>query len=184
MAATSWKLAPDKAAEVYGRFPPRDDMPPPGEHSAQEYFEALCQEGRLADAVVFLAHALPQREAVWWGCLCLWQTMRPSPPPAVDAALAAVVRWVREPSEPHCQAAQRAVDAAGEAPVGFLARAVTFCAASLTPPGLPVVPPPPYLAHATISGALQMAAARGGDRRLRDFLHWGTDVAEGKNRWS
>ena len=31
----------------------------------------LFQERHVPEAVAFLAHALPKREAVWWGCLCV-----------------------------------------------------------------------------------------------------------------
>lgn len=171
-----------KASDVCGRFPPRDDMPPPGETSVRDYFDLLRHEGRPYDAVVFLAHLLPVREAIWWGCLCSWQSARSKPTPAVDAVLGALVRWVREPSE--ANRVTGALLAGDDAPVQFLARALEFSGASLSPPGLPVVPPPPFLAHRTVAGALLLDAAKGGPERLRDFLQWGTDVADGKNRWN
>ena len=38
------------------------------------------------DAVRFLAHALPKREAVWWACLCVRKAAGANPPPPAQAA--------------------------------------------------------------------------------------------------
>ena len=43
----------------------RDDPTP------LEFLDALIAHERFADAIHFLAHAIPKREAVWWGCLCI-----------------------------------------------------------------------------------------------------------------
>ena len=51
------------------------------------------------DAIRYLAHALPKRNAVWWGCLCVWQAYRTGQSPKEKAALQAVITWLQEPDE-------------------------------------------------------------------------------------
>src|SRR5438128_432587 len=105
------------------------------------YVEQLALEGLAPDGLEFIAHWLPKRAAIWWGCLCLWHVGRPTLPAPEDAALRAVVQWVREPNEPRRLALEAAAEAAGNlrTAAGGLARAAFFSGGSLVPPGLPVV---------------------------------------------
>ncbi len=38
------------------------------QHSVRQFFTLLNKQQHHADAIRFLAHALPKREAVWWAC--------------------------------------------------------------------------------------------------------------------
>src|SRR5581483_6117015 len=38
--------------------------------TAERYVSLLVERGEFADAVRFLAHSLPKREAVWWAWFC------------------------------------------------------------------------------------------------------------------
>lgn len=183
MAAALWQA---KARDVCARFSPDEGSIPPADLSVREYFDRLCAAERADDAVIFLAHALPRRETIWWGCLCLWETLRPAPPPAADAALATVLGWVRQPSETRKQDVIKAGEAVADTPLGFLASAVSFSGESISLPGLPVVPPPPYLANRLVAGAMQVAASGSGNARTHfgRFLRLGIDVADGKHHWS
>src|SRR5262249_61133554 len=89
----------------------RDDL------TADAYVARLRERGLWADAIRFLAHRLPKREAVWWGCLCAWKVSRPNPPEKEAAGLQAAVRWVREPTEDNRRTAEAAGTAAGGGPV-------------------------------------------------------------------
>ena len=69
----------------------------------------LLDERHVPDAVDFLVYALPKREAVWWGCLCVERFL--------DVAVLreerrqasrSVMRWVMEPNEEHRRATQEA----------------------------------------------------------------------------
>src|ERR1035441_7160931 len=49
-------------------------------------FVALLMEKTLyPDAVRFIAHALPKREAVWWGWVCARRAAGENPPPKIKA---------------------------------------------------------------------------------------------------
>jgi len=50
----------------------------------------------LTEAARLLAYALPEREAIWWSCMCVRHTM-PSPAGAEGAAVEAAEAWVRQP---------------------------------------------------------------------------------------
>lgn len=138
----------------------------------------------------FLAHALPRRTAIWWGCLCLWQVARPEPAEAMRAALAVAVRWVQEPSEDNRRAADAPARAAGLGTAArCLAKAVFWSGGSLAPPHFPPVVPKPFLTAKAVAGAVLLAAAHSGPadvRRLRrrEFLAVGREVAVGKVPWA
>jgi hypothetical protein len=182
--------APEKAAEICRQYEPgeearrllRDDL------SADAYAALLTREHLYADAVQFLAHRLPKREAVWWACLCVWKVLRPEPPAKEAVALEAAVHWVQDPSEANRRAAQKVGEAAGPGtPAGGVALAAFWSGGSMAPPGLPEVAPPTFLTARTLAGALRLAAVRvrpdAQDVPLRLFVDLGGAVADGKNRW-
>ena len=69
-------------------------------------FVALLMEKALyPDAVRFIAHALPKREAVWWGWVCARRAAGESPPPKIKASLDATERWIAQPAEENRRAA-------------------------------------------------------------------------------
>lgn len=160
------------------------------EPSPVAYVEQLAGAGLATDGLEFVAHWLPKRAAIWWGCLCLWHVGRPTLPAAEEAALRAVVQWVREPNEPRRRALESAADAAGQmrSPAGGLAYAAFFSGGSLTPPGLPVVAPPPDLSAHTVAQVLTAAPWHGNPEQAEDthrhFLELGLEVARGENRWN
>ncbi|SIO60660.1 hypothetical protein SAMN05444166_6477 [Singulisphaera sp. GP187] len=149
-------------------------------------FLTLLVENRLyADAIRYMAHALLNREAVWWACLCArsaeaeaLETM----PTAHRQALGAAVRWVLEPTEAHRQAAGRSVEPAGtRTSAGAVARAAAFALGQSESHGVGSTPPNPILA-ARMAAASVLLAAKSSDR-LRRFITVGLDVAYGHNRW-
>lgn len=158
--------------------------------SPTKFFDLLVAREECADAIRFLAHALPKRVAIWWGCLCLWHVSRPAPAGDVASVLDAAVRWVHEPSE-HCRrAAEKAGRVAGiDTPAGCLGLAIFWSGGSMAPAGSPTVAPAPRLTARVLAGGLIMAAARAGkihQRVLcrREFLALGRELACGRNLWT
>jgi hypothetical protein len=81
-------------------------------------------------------------------------------PPAVTDALAAVERWISQPTDDMRRAAWTAGQAAGlESPAGAAAAAAYFSTGSLAPADAPLVPPPPGLHSFMIAAAVTLAAA-------------------------
>src|SRR5262245_48970784 len=169
----------------------RDGLAPGG------FLDVLVAHGQHAAAVDFLAHALPAREAIWWGCLCV-QHASASQLSAVEAAACkAAVAWVLAPSEENRAAAQAPGEAAGlSTPAGLLAMATTWTGGSLAPvttnpdpkiPPIPPVPPGPFLPAKAVAGAILLAAVKSDPPTLRQrqqaFVDLGIGVAEGRFVW-
>src|SRR5579872_4182904 len=73
----------------------------------REYLQALLAAKKYVAGIDFLAHALPLREGIWWGCLCLQHAFGDALPPVDRAAAIAAVQWVLRPGE-EVRAAARA----------------------------------------------------------------------------
>ncbi len=150
-----------------------------------DFLQALSAKQLYVPGIDFLAHALPAREAIWWGCLCMHHACGEKlTPPEREAAIAAV-RWVLQPTEENRAAAGPPAQAAGPAsPAGSLAMAVNLTGGSLTPPNAPPVPPGPYAPAKPLAGAIKLACTKGDPARLPDtqrlFLNLGIEVAEGR----
>src|SRR6185436_10032367 len=78
------------------------------EQKPPELVDVLVEKKLYPDAVRFLAHALPKREAVWWGWMCARRSSGESPPPKIKAALEATEKWIAQPSEENRRAAHAA----------------------------------------------------------------------------
>jgi hypothetical protein len=173
------------AAEVCGQFEPSEaarallDSKMP----ALTFFKTLCEHELFADALRFAAYALPRRDAIWWGSLCIWQVQRPRPKPDVEAALQAVVKWVRDPSEEHRRAAEEAGKKlpANDAAAG-LCQAVFLSGGSISKPKLPEVPPAPHLTAKRVASIVLGASRVVKDSAAcqKHFLGLALEVAEGK----
>ena len=155
--------------------------------TAAQLLEELLKKEDFTQAGLFLAHALPKREAVWWACQCARQAPAADGPPA-DAALRAAERWVSEPTDEHRRAAHAAAEAAGVGtPAGCAALAAFLSGGSLAPPGIAEVPPAEHLTAAAVAGAVTLAAViqepEKAPERYQKFFALGFDVANGKNRW-
>lgn len=150
-----------------------------------DFVRELLARDLTKDALRFLAHFLPRRTAVWWGCLCVWHVQRPALSERSRAGLRAAVHWVQSPGEEQRQEAKRAGEAAGiKDPAGALALAASRSGGSLAPPSLPPVPPPADMTAKTLVAAVFGACVldnppRPADRR-RQFVQLALEVASGK----
>ncbi len=148
----------------------------------------LMKQSRADEAVEFIARWLSPRQAVWWGCLALWDVYRPEPPAEVDAALAAIVRWVEEPSEENRRGAEVGGNVLGaKHPVGALSLATFWTSGSMTRADLPAVEPPKDMSVQVIAAALNLAVYRQpASRRDELFQHFaklGLEVASEPAHW-
>jgi hypothetical protein len=179
------------AAEVCRRYYPgrgatallRDDMTP------GQFLDILLERRAFGSARIFLANALPSREAVWWAVLCIREVIGPAPPKSEAAALRAAEAWVQDPSEANRRAAGAAPRAAGfSSPAGAAAEAAFQSGGSVGPPDAPEVPPKEYATARTVARAVLLAAthAPAGQEKERypTFFARGIEVATGANRWT
>lgn len=154
------------------------------------YLDALLGARQFQAAIRFLAHALPPREAIWWGSLCAKQVAGKGLPAAETAALKAAVVWVLEPTEENRAATKAPGQAAGlKTPAGALAIAASWTGGTLAPPQpkLPPVVPGPYMPAKAVMGAVLLASTRGTptpiEESQRTFAELGIAVAEGRVTW-
>lgn len=193
------KITSTTAAEVCKNFELKEEARPllKAGQTPREFLDVLLAHKKHAAAIDFLAHALPPREAVWWGCLCL-QHATPAVLPQVElAAEKAAARWVLDPSEENRKAAQAPGEAAKMGtPAGCLAMAAAWTGGSLAPPipqphakapPIPPVPPGPFLPAKAVAGAIMLASVKAEPSRIVDtqrlFVELGIGVAEGRFVW-
>jgi hypothetical protein len=139
-----------------------------------QFLEALAAKKLYVDGIDFLAHALPPREGIWWGCLCLQHACGNALAPAERSASTAAVRWVMQPTEENRVAAKAPADAVGmSSPAGALAMAANGGLA-----------PGPFAPSKAVAIAVKLAALKsppaGIMQTQRSYLQLGVGVAAGK----
>jgi hypothetical protein len=173
--------AAEICANVYLPRDARRDLRPG--MGPREFLDALVANQKFSAAIDFVAHALPAREAIWWGCLCFQYAFGDKLTGADGAACLAAALWVSQPDEEHRIAAQAPADAAGpQSSAGQLARAACLTGGSLAPPKLPVKPPSPFAPAKAVAVSVKLASLRGDKAKLafrqKSFVELGIGVAE------
>jgi hypothetical protein len=148
-----------------------------------DFVAALTAARLLRDAVDFLAHALPKREAVWWSGLCAREVLPQNAPPKLMAAVQAAEAWVYRPTEENRRKAQQSAKAIAEShPAQWAAMGAFWSGGSMAPPNGPEVKPPEQATARAVAGAIVMAATGDpvqADERFARFLNYGIDIANG-----
>lgn len=136
-----------------GRQLLRDGMSP------REFVKALLDKKSYVDAIEFMAHVLPPREGIWWGCLCLQHACGDRLQSADRAAATAAVVWLMRPTEENRAAAGAQANPASSA--GSLATAVFHTGGNVAPAGLNVFKEPePFAPARFVATAVKLAAAK------------------------
>ena len=132
--------------------------------SLDELCARLMQSEQVPAAIKLIAGVLPARESVWWA----WVSARhasqmaggAAPSAAEHAALVAVERWIVRPEDDARRAAWDAGNAAGlDTIIGMVTAAVFLNGATIAPPNVANVPPPPGAAMPLIAGVVERSAA-------------------------
>ena len=154
-----------------------------------DFVALLMEKALFPDAVRFVAHALPKREAVWWGWVCARRAAGENPPPKIKAALDATERWIAQPNEDNRRLAMAAAEKAelGTA-AGCAGLAAFFSGGSLAPPDAPPVPPGEFLAAKAVAGAVIFAAVakepEKAPEKFRSFVAQGVEVTTRLKLWA
>jgi hypothetical protein len=148
-------------------------------------FLRLLVDGALyADAVRFLARALPKREATWWACLCARSALGENPAPELLKALELAEQWVQRPTEEHRRLTYPAAQESQFGhPASWAAMAAFWSGGSMAPPDVPAVPPADNLTAKAVAGAVMLAAVQTepekAEAKYQRFLDQGIDIAGG-----
>jgi hypothetical protein len=154
----------------------------------QDYVALLMSKKLYADAVRFVAHALPKREAVWWGWISAKKAAGADPPPKIKASLEATEKWIAQPDDEGGRAAMAAAkEAQTSTAAGCAGMAAFFSGGSLGPSHIPPIPPGEFLTAKAVSGAVIYAAV-GKDPvnapdRFQSFVNQGVEVAVKIKLW-
>ncbi len=153
--------------------------------SPQGFLSVLTLNERWADAIRYLAFALPPREAIWWACV-VCRSIGSAVDARSESCLASAERWVFQPSEAAgrtCYAAAEALKFDG-APA-YAALAAFWTGPSLAPEGLPPVAPDPSLCPTGAGASVLLAVAGDGPQRSADLYRMAissaVDIANGGN---
>lgn len=141
------------------------------------------------EALAFVAHALPRREAVWWAFTCARTAAGQEPEPQVGACLEAAKAWIAEPTEPNRRAAYQAAEAVGtDTPAGFVGMAAFLSGPTLGPPDGAPIPPEEHAGAKAVMGAVGLAALDHNPDdpgvALKEFLGRGLELAERVQLWT
>ncbi len=153
-----------------------------------DFVSLLMTKAMYPDAVRFIAHALPKREAVWWGWVCARRSAGENPPPKIKASLDATEKWIAQPNDDNRRSAMAAAEKAelGTA-AGCAGLAAFFSGDSLAPRDARAVPPGEFLAAKAVAGAVIFAAvAKEPERapeKFRSFVAQGVDVSNRVKLW-
>jgi hypothetical protein len=150
------------------------------------FLKALMANKQYVAGIDFLAHALPPREAVWWGCLCFQHVCGHAMSAPDKGAVTAAVQWVLQPSDGTRGAAKVQGEAAGPATVaGALAMAAYLTGPGFAPtPGGPPIPALPFGTAKSVANAVKIACTKSDPARIiqtqKSFLELGIGVAAGR----
>lgn len=150
-----------------------------------QFIDVLVEKKNYSQAIQFLSYALPKREAVWWGTLCIRKIQDDSNSKVQLDALESAEHWVKNPSEENRQACGLAAEHADYSnPPGLIAMASYWSSGSMTPPDYPPVDMPPDLTPKMVSAALTLATIQSEPEKASDkfkfFLEQGLNIARGE----
>lgn len=146
--------------------------------------ELAMSHALFSDTVIFLAHGLPIREAIWWATCCAstiddWDEKQ-------NDAIRAAKAWSHAPDESTRRHAGAMATIAGlESGAGWAAQAAFWSGGSMIKPEDPIVPPPPHLYAQAVAGSVNLCAVlppgKKPEARYMDFINMGLDIARGGN---
>lgn len=152
--------------------------------SPLQFIQALEQAQQWHELMLFFAHALPQREALWWGYCCAsycnhWQA-------AEKEILNIAQRWITNSSESERYNAQEMVKIVGlENGAGWLAQAIFWSEGSMLSPDDPSILAPPFLYAQALAGCVDLCALLPESDQTEDKYHRfcliGLNIANGGN---
>lgn len=145
---------------------------------------AALEAELFSDVAIFIAHALPVREAIWWACCCT--SFRTDWNEDESNAIRAAKAWVHTPDETARRFAEQMAEKADlQTGAGWTAQAAFWSSGSMTGPDDPIVPPPANLYSHAVAGAVNLSAAlpdgEDATERYDAFFKMGLDIAQGGN---
>jgi hypothetical protein len=157
--------------------------------AGKAYVDLLVEHEHYPDAVRFLAHALPRREAVWWAWVSARRSAGDDPAAEIREVFEATEAWIKEPTDQNRRLAMEKAEAADFATAAGCAGLAAFLSGdSLAPPDMDPVPPGEYMAANAIAGAIVLAAVssepESANEKFQGFVEQGLAVADKIELWT
>lgn len=152
----NWKLSAwTDAAQLAAYVNPRNVPDAARGVAPALWFASLREAGEAADAVNFIAHAMPRYECVVWAVRTLIELGIDRTDPAMVAAL----RWIDNPSD----GLRRAASVLGESlddetPQSLICQTIFLSGGSISEEDLPPIQPPPDTCAKLAAAAVLTAA--------------------------
>lgn len=149
-----------------------------------DYLHQLIALKLYPDAVRFLAHALPKREATWWACLAARHGLNYKTSPNEIKAIELAEAWVYKPTEENRKLTLPAADATEyKTAASWAAIAAFWSGDDISPVPEAIIPPDEKLFAKAVVGAVMLAATQGEANKVNDnyqlFLQQGINIASG-----
>lgn len=156
------------------------------EISPGDYLQRLIDAELSSDAILFLARAMPRREATWWACLSARHTVSESTAPADVEALELVEQWVFKPIDEYRYAAHEAAErVSNESPIYWSGMATFWSGGSLSAPGEAALEPAENICSIAVAGAVTLAGLNDdpslSKARYDLLVRQGLAIANGEN---
>jgi len=152
---------------------------------AEDLVQKLGAAEDYVQAFRVRAYTLGQIPAVTWGCRVIDMVYNDKLPPIQVQAYQAAIRWIADPGEATCRAAEQAAgEADHEGPAAMLALAAFWSGDNIAPAESPsAVPPDDQLFTRAVAGALIQALYAAPDpppeQQFASFLGVATEVESG-----
>jgi hypothetical protein len=172
----SFRIRFSTARSVFEAFPDlrRVVALPPEEFSSLDYARVLMGSASPVDAVIFVAHVLPRREAVWWAIQCVQTMLGDS---AKDDAFLAAEAWLSAPMDDTRRAALAAYSGGDHrSSTTWLAFAAGWSGGSVTPPDQEPMLAPPAACALGVHTSIILAACVGDPLSIVDRVKACADV--------
>lgn len=180
------KLAKQEVSEILDYFDLSDEAVGLVEEDmlVAQLLTELIKGEHWDDAIRVLAHSLPKRESIWWSCLCAKQSLGDQPSQDCLASISVAEQWAITPSEENREQARQWSSKTDQKTAASWAVTAAFWAeGSMTEPGEPEIPPPPFLYAHAVAGAVSLAAFQPepsvAEEKLQRFIRQGVDLAQG-----
>ncbi|VAW59623.1 hypothetical protein MNBD_GAMMA11-2254 [hydrothermal vent metagenome] len=189
MAMSMRKVEVEKAKSITQHFefidefqPALDDELPPA-----EYIQILTDNEHYQDAVTFLAHALPAREAVWWACVCARHHID-NADEKYQVGLKAAEAWVYDNSEENRRVCEKHAENGEYSTVAsWVCAAVFWSGGSIAAADEPVMEVMPYIYAHAVAGSIVSAVSFSQPEpeeiteRYKEYIKHGINIANGGN---
>jgi hypothetical protein len=148
------------------------------------FIDQLIEQQLYTDAVRFLGHALPKREATWWACLCARKGFSDSTPEYDIKAVELAEAWVYQPIEEKRKVILPVAEVGGfKSAASWAAMAAVWSGNDISPIPEAVIPPDEKLYAKAVVGAVMLSATQGEASKVNEnyklFLKQGLHIASG-----